>query len=80
MRTNIDLDENLIREAKRYSSARTKRGIVEEALRAFVDMKTREQQWKKWDKQYQKIIKKTANLHFEESAADLIRADRDRDD
>lgn len=78
MRTNIDLDEDLLREAKRFSSSQTKRGIVEEALRAFVDMKKQEQQWKKWDKRVNEIAKKTSKLRYDESAVDLIREDRNR--
>lgn len=36
MRTNIDLDEKLLREAFKYSKARTKREVVHQALREFV--------------------------------------------
>jgi len=36
MRTNIDIDDDLIREAMRASGARTKRGVVEEGLRLLI--------------------------------------------
>jgi Arc/MetJ family transcription regulator len=36
MRTNIDIDDRLMRQAMRSSSARTKRGVVEEALRLLI--------------------------------------------
>jgi len=36
MRTNIDIDDCLMRRAMRSSSARTKKGTVEEALRLLV--------------------------------------------
>lgn len=36
MRTNIVLDEALVREAFRYTTAKTKRELVETALKEFV--------------------------------------------
>lgn len=36
MRTNIDIDDELIREAMRTSGARTKRAAVEEGLRLLI--------------------------------------------
>lgn len=41
MRTNIDIDDNLMREAMRSSGAKTKRAVVEEGLRLLI--RTREQ-------------------------------------
>jgi Arc/MetJ family transcription regulator len=36
MRTNIDIDDNLMRQAMRSSGARTKRAAVEEGLRLLI--------------------------------------------
>jgi Arc/MetJ family transcription regulator len=36
MRTNIDIDDDLMREAMRSSGARTKRAAVEEGLRLLI--------------------------------------------
>ena len=36
MRTNIDIDDDLMREAMRTSGAATKRAVVEEALRLLI--------------------------------------------
>lgn len=36
MRTNIVLDDELVREAFRHSDAKTKRELVDQALREFV--------------------------------------------
>lgn len=36
MRTNIDIDDELMREALRYSGAPTKRAVVEEGLRLLI--------------------------------------------
>ena len=37
MRTNIILNDDLVTEAFRYSSAKTKRELVDQALREFVE-------------------------------------------
>ncbi len=37
MRTNIVLDEKLVKEAFKYSKVKTKKGLVETALREFVE-------------------------------------------
>ena len=39
MRTNIEIDDRLMREAMRTSGARTKRAVVQEALRLLVQTK-----------------------------------------
>ena len=36
MRTNIDIDDRLMRQAMRSSGARTKRAVVEEALHLLI--------------------------------------------
>ena len=36
MRTNIEIDDDLMREALRSSGARTKRAVVEEGLRLLI--------------------------------------------
>ncbi len=40
MRTNIDIDDELMRLAMRASGASTKRGVVEEALRLLVQTRS----------------------------------------
>jgi predicted nucleic acid-binding protein/Arc/MetJ family transcription regulator len=40
MRTNIDIDDRLMREAMRSSGARTKRAAVEEGLRLLIQTRT----------------------------------------
>jgi Arc/MetJ family transcription regulator len=39
MRTNIDIDDRLMRQAMRSSGASTKRAVVEEALRLLIQTK-----------------------------------------
>jgi Arc/MetJ family transcription regulator len=78
MRTNIDLDEELIEQAMRYSTARTKRGLVEEALRTFVDLKTREQRRLSYVERLASIRARTNSIRLKKSAIDILRDDRNR--
>jgi len=41
MRTNVVLDDELMREAFRYSKSRTKKDLIHEALRSYVEIKKR---------------------------------------
>ncbi len=41
MRTNIDLDDNLVKEAFKYVPAKTKKDLVHQALREFVESHSR---------------------------------------
>ena len=41
MRTNIVLDDNLIKEAFKYSNAKTKKDLIHEALKEFITLKKR---------------------------------------
>ena len=41
MRTNIVLDEKLLKEALKYSKFHTKKGLIHEALKEFVESRKR---------------------------------------
>jgi Arc/MetJ family transcription regulator len=41
MRTNIDLDDNLIKEAFKFSHAKTKKELINQALKEFVENRRR---------------------------------------
>jgi Arc/MetJ family transcription regulator len=41
MRTNIDIDDALVREAFAVSKARTKKDLIHEALREYIRLKKR---------------------------------------
>jgi Arc/MetJ family transcription regulator len=47
MRTNIDIDDELMREAMKATGTTTKRAAVEKALRKLVALKTHEKEVKK---------------------------------
>lgn len=37
MRTNVVLNDELLKEAKKFSKAKTKKGLIDEALREYVE-------------------------------------------
>ena len=79
MRTNVHLDEELVHEAMRLSSAKSKREALDAALRFFVERKREDLKRESYRERLRKIQAQTAHLKFDESAVDLIRADRERE-
>jgi Arc/MetJ family transcription regulator len=43
MRSNIEIDDNLITQAQQLTGIQTKQGVVEEALRLLIQMKSQVQ-------------------------------------
>lgn len=78
MRTNIELSDELIAEAGRYARGKTKKAIVEEALKSFIASKTEEARRRSYGERLRALEQRTASLTLRASPADLLRADRDR--
>lgn len=78
MRTNIELDEALVEEAMRYSKASTKRALVDEALRNFVEVKAAEERRRTYAEKLEEIRRRTITLKLRKSPAEILREDRDR--
>ncbi len=78
-RTNLVLDDDLLRAAMRYARARTKRGIVEEALRTFVEVRSAQERRSSYEERLAEVVARTRGLRLRESAAQLVREDRERD-
>jgi Arc/MetJ family transcription regulator len=78
MQTNIDLDEALLREAKRHARARTKKGIVEEALRVFIATRAAEAKTRSYRDGVQSLETKLAGLRLRRSPSEILREDRSR--
>lgn len=78
MRTNIVLNEELLQEAKKYSLASTKRGLVEEALRTFVEVKANERRREEYAARVEEIRKRTSGLRLRKSSSSILREDRNR--
>ena len=73
MRTNIELDDDLVQEAMRFSKARSKRALVEEALRTFVDVHR-----SKYADRLASIRSRTSSIRLKKSATEILREDRSR--
>ncbi len=77
MRTNIDLDEELLAEAAKYSGARSKRALIHEALATFVRVKAEEQRRATYRERLERVRSQTSSVRLRTDTRDLIRADRD---
>ena len=78
MRTNIVLNDDLLREAMRYAQGTTRRAVVEEALATFVAVKAAEERRRTYADRLTELRRRTAGLVLRDSPAALLRADRDR--
>lgn len=78
MRTNLVLNDDLVQEAMRYSPARTKRALVEEALKTFVEVKAAERRRESYRDRLRKLDTRLQGLKLRESPSEVLRRDRDR--
>jgi Arc/MetJ family transcription regulator len=76
MRTNIELSDILLKEARKYSKATSKRALVEEALAAFIAMKAEEQRRLTYKDRLQSLRAKTAAIRLRSDTRDILREDR----
>ena len=77
MRTNIDLDDALLAEAAKYSTARSKRGLIHEALATFVAVKAAERRLATYRERLERVRGRVAGVRLRSDLRDLVRADRD---
>ncbi|MBP7829392.1 MAG: type II toxin-antitoxin system VapB family antitoxin [Kiritimatiellae bacterium] len=78
MRTNIVLDDELLAAAMKYSGARSKRAVVQEALATYVSVKARQQKLESYRDRLAGVRRRLAEAPIKTSSRELIRADRDR--
>jgi Arc/MetJ family transcription regulator len=78
MRTNIVLDEQLVAEAMRLSSAKTKKALVDEALRTLVAVRSREDKARRYELGLRRLQKRLDGIGPGKSAVDDLRRDRGR--
>jgi len=78
MRTNIELDDDLVREARRLSTAKTKRALIEQALATFIEVETARRQRATYASRLQDLQARLNTLKLRESPSDLLRQDRSR--
>jgi Arc/MetJ family transcription regulator len=77
MRTNIVLNDSLVQEAMRYSRARSKRELVEEALTTFVAVKAEEARRLSYDR-LRSLESRLTGLRLRQSPSEVLQADRER--
>jgi hypothetical protein len=78
MRTNLVLNEELLREATRLSGGRSKRAVVEEALRTYVEVKSEERRREAYRDRLRRLDLRLRDLKLRQAPSALLRADRDR--
>jgi Arc/MetJ family transcription regulator len=79
MRTNIVLDDDLVQEAMRHSDARTKRALVDEALRTFIRVKTEEELRQSYRDGIRDLESRLQEVRLSQPPHEVLRADRDRE-
>lgn len=77
MRTNIELDDDLLAEASKYSHARSKRTLVREALVTFLAVKRDEERSLRYRDRLQRLRTRTEGVRLRSDTRDLLRRDRD---
>jgi Arc/MetJ family transcription regulator len=77
MRTNIELNDDLLAEAQKHSKAKSKRALVEEALAAFVAKKVEERRRSTYKERLDSLRNRTKALGLRSDTRDILRKDRD---
>lgn len=78
MRTNIELDEALLAEARKYSRASTRKALIEEALRTMVQVRAEGERTATYARRVQDFDQRLAGLKLREAPHRLLRTDRER--
>lgn len=77
MRTNIELDDDLLAQAARYSSARSERRLIHEALATFIAVKAEEQLRATYRDRLESVRARLAASRLRSDSRDIVRAGRD---
>jgi len=77
MRTNIELNEDLLAEAKKYSRAKTKRALVEEALATYIAVKHEDYRRRTYKERMDALQNKMKTVRLRSDSRDILRQDRD---
>jgi Arc/MetJ family transcription regulator len=78
MRTNIVIDDDLVRQALQFSRSRTKTGLVDEALRAFIAVRGAEQRRRSYGQRLLELDRRLVGIELRESPCSVLRRDRER--
>ncbi len=77
MRTNIVLDDELLKEAFRYYRTKSKTALVKEALRTYVRVKAEERRRENYKERLRELQQRLSQVRTRQAAADIIREDRE---
>ncbi len=77
MRTNIELNDNLLAEARKYSQSKNKRAIVQEALSFYVAMKAEERRRLTYKERLDRLRARTQAVRLTSDTRDILRQERD---
>ena len=77
MRTNIELNDDLMAEARKYSKALTKSALVEEALTTFITVKAEERRRMTYKDRLERLRNKTREVKLASDSRVIIRQDRE---
>lgn len=78
MRTNIVLNDDLVREAMKYCRAPSKRALVEEALRTLIATKAAQERVAGYQDRTQALDRKLTGIVLRESPHRVLRTARER--
>lgn len=78
MRTNIELDDDLVREARKLSRAKTKKALIEEALATFIRVETARRHRTAYAQRLQEVQTKLSKVRLRDRPTELLRQDRSR--
>lgn len=77
MRTNIELDDDLVAEAQKYSTAKSKRALVEEALVSFIATKLEERRRLTYKERLGELRTRTRTMRLRSDTRDILREQRE---
>ena len=77
MRTNIELNDQLLAEAQKYSKAKSKRALVEEALSAFIAVKAEEKRRWTYKERLDGLRVKIMSVRLRSDTRAILRQDCD---
>ena len=77
MRTNIELNDELLAQAAKFSTAKSKRELVEEALATYVAVQSERHRLRSYEDRLREIRVRTAGLRLRSDSRDILRRDRD---
>jgi Arc/MetJ family transcription regulator len=78
MRTNLVVNDELMAEAQRLHGGRSKREVVEAALRTFVEVRTAERRRESYRERARQVAERLQGVRLRARPREVLRADRDR--